>query len=102
QFGLKIVEPRPALVPLLFNAEDRRNYSDLTGVSTDVITSIGKQRFREKMLFTHRGLSGPAILQISSYWKGSGALTIDLAPNRDLTASVRTGSRRDLSALKSA
>jgi len=102
QFGLKIVEPRPALVPLLFDAQDRQNYSDLTGVSTEVVASIGKQRFREKMLFTHRGLSGPAILQISLYWNNGGSLTIDLAPERDLTAAVRDGTRRDLSALKSA
>jgi predicted Rossmann fold flavoprotein len=102
QFGLKIVEPRPALVPLLFDAQDRQNYSDLTGVSTEVVASIGKQRFREKMLFTHRGLSGPAILQISSYWNNGGSLTIDLAPARHLTAPVRDGTRRDLSALKSA
>lgn len=102
QFGLKIVEPRPALVPLLFNAEDRQNYGDLTGVSAEVVASIGKRRFREKMLFTHRGLSGPAILQISSYWKDGGSVTIDLAPEQDVTAPVRDGSRRDLTALKSA
>jgi len=101
-FGLKIVAPRPALVPLLFNAQDRQSYSDLTGVSAEVMASIGKQRFREKMLFTHRGLSGPAILQISSYWQDGGSIMIDLAPGVDLTAPVRTGSRRHLSALKSA
>src|SRR5690242_15891378 len=102
QFGLKVVEPRPALVPLTFNAGDREHYADLTGVSTEVIASIGRQRFREKMLFTHRGLSGPAILQISSYWKPSAPLTIDLAPEHDLTAPLRNGLRRDLPALKSA
>ena len=102
QFGLKIVEPRPALVPLVFNAEDRQKYGDLTGVSAEVVASIGKQRFREKMLFTHRGLSGPAILQISSHWKDSGSVTIDLAPEQDVTAPVRDGSRRDLTALKTA
>ena len=102
QFGLKIVEPRPALVPLLFKAEDRQRYSELTGVSAEVVASIGKQRFREKMLFTHRGLSGPAILQISSYWNDGGAITIDLAPERELTAPVRDGVRRDLTALKAA
>lgn len=102
QFGLNIVEPRPALVPLLFNAQDREKYSDLTGVSAEVVTSIGKQRFREKMLFTHRGLSGPAILQISSYWKPETPLGIDLAPARDLTAPIRNGTRRDLPALKMA
>jgi len=102
QFGLKIVEPRPALVPLLFNAQDRRNYSDLAGISAEVVTSIGKQRFREKMLFTHRGLSGPAALQISSYWRNGESVSIDLAPERDLTTPVREGTRRDLSSLKAA
>ena len=101
QYGLKIIEPRPALVPLLFNPEDRENYSDLTGVSAEVISSIGKHRFREKMLFTHRGLSGPAILQISSYWKTGDIVTIDLAPEQDLTAPLRDGSRRDFPALRS-
>jgi predicted Rossmann fold flavoprotein len=104
QFGIKILETRPALVPLLFNAEDRQHYSDLTGVSADVVTATGKQRFREKMLFTHRGLSGPAILQISSYWKPSTPLTIDLAPGHDFTASIRNSgvARRDLPSLKTA
>jgi predicted Rossmann fold flavoprotein len=102
QFGLNIVEPRPALVPLTFAADDRQHYSDLTGISTEVVTAIGRQHFREKMLFTHRGLSGPAILQISSYWKPSTPITIDLAPGRDLTASLRDGSRRDLAVLKTA
>lgn len=102
QFGLKIVETRPALVPLTFNANDRQHYSELTGLSTEVVASIGRQRFGEKMLFTHRGLSGPAILQISSYWKPSTSLTIDLAPEHDLTAPLRNGLRRDLPALKNA
>jgi predicted Rossmann fold flavoprotein len=106
QFGLKIIEPHPGLVPLLFNAEDRQHYSDLTGLSTEVVTSTGKQRFREKMLFTHRGLSGPAILQISSYWKPSTPLTVDLAPGHDFTAPIRNNNskvaRRDLPALKAA
>jgi predicted Rossmann fold flavoprotein len=102
QFGLKVVETRPALVPLTFNANDRQHYSELTGLSTEVVASIGRQRFREKMLFTHRGLSGPAVLQISSYWKPSTSLTIDLAPEHDLTAPLRNGLRRDLPALKNA
>jgi predicted Rossmann fold flavoprotein len=102
QFGLKIVETRPALVPLTFNGEERQRYGELSGVSTEVVASIGRQRFREKMLFTHRGLSGPAILQISSYWTPSGSITLDLAPDRDLTAPLRNGLRRDLSALKDA
>jgi predicted Rossmann fold flavoprotein len=105
QFGLKVVATRPALVPLTFTAEDRERYSDLSGVSTEVAASIGRRHFCEKMLFTHRGLSGPAILQISSYWK-SGAITIDLAPERELTAALLNGAgpkpRRDLAALKSA
>jgi len=102
RFGLKIMETRPALVPFVLNAEDCRHYCDLSGVSAEVITAIGRQSFREKMLFTHRGLSGPAILQISSYWKLSTSITIDLAPERDLTAPLRNGRRRDLPALKAA
>jgi predicted Rossmann fold flavoprotein len=106
EFGLKIVETRPALVPLLLNARDRQHYCDLTGVSAEVVTAIGKQRFREKMLFTHRGLSGPAILQISSYWNPSTSVTIDLAPGYDFTAPFRDSrvkaARRDLSSLKAA
>jgi len=104
QFGLKINETRPALVPLIFNAQDREHYSDLTGLSAEVIVATGKQSFREKMLFTHRGLSGPAILQISSYWKPATSITIDLAPGQDLTASIRNsnGTRRDPPALRGA
>src|SRR2546423_9564598 len=89
QFGFKMEAPRPALTPLIFNDQDRQCYSHLSGVSTEVVTAIGKQRFREKMLFTHRGLSGPAILQISSYWQPGTSITIDLAPARDLTAPIR-------------
>ena len=85
-----------------FNAEDRQHYCDLSGVSVDVAAATSRQRFREKMLFTHRGLSGPAILQISSYWNPSASVTIDLAPEHDLTAPMRNGLRRDLSALKAA
>jgi predicted Rossmann fold flavoprotein len=102
QFGLKVVETRPALVPLAFSAEDQHRFCDLSGVSADVTASIGPQRFREKMLFTHRGLSGPAILQISSYWRPSVSLTIDLAPEREVTRPLLHGSRRDLTALKAA
>src|SRR5271170_4689295 len=73
QFGLRIVECRPALVPLVFSAEDRERWCDLSGVSTEVVAAAGtlkhRDSFREKMLVTHRGLSGPAILQISSYWQ---------------------------------
>jgi len=104
QFGLQINATRPALVPLLLNADDRQHYCDLTGVSAGVMAAIGKQSFREKMLFTHRGLSGPAILQISSYWKPSTSLTIDLAPGHDFTAPIRNNNatHRDLPTLKAA
>ena len=102
QFGMKILECRPALVPLTFDTDDRKHYCDLAGVSADVIASIGSQRFREKMLITHRGLSGPAILQISSYWKPGDALTIDLAPEKQLTQRLRNEpGGRDLTAAKS-
>jgi predicted Rossmann fold flavoprotein len=80
QFGLKIREPWPGLVPLVLSSEDRDRYCDLTGVAADVIASCHGQRFREKMLITHRGLSGPAILQISSYWDGTKPIVIDLVP----------------------
>jgi predicted Rossmann fold flavoprotein len=102
QFGLKILETRPALVPLVLNLDDRQHYCALSGVSADVVVATGRQRFREKMLFTHRGLSGPAILQISSYWKPSASLTIDLAPDHDLTAPLRNGFDRHLPELKTA
>lgn len=102
QLGLKIIAPRPALVPLVLNAPDRQRYCDLAGVSLDVGVSVGRERFREKMLFTHQGLSGPAILQISSYWQPPASITIDLAPDHDLTASLRKDGRRDLAALKAA
>jgi hypothetical protein len=85
QFGIRIVEPWPGLVPLKFSAEDQAQYCDLAGVSAEVIASCGGQEFREKMLITHRGLSGPAILQISSYWKKPSAVVIDLAPGYEVT-----------------
>jgi predicted Rossmann fold flavoprotein len=88
QFGLAIRDPWPALVPLTFQAEDRKRYCDLAGVSADVVASCDGHRFREKMLITHRGLSGPAILQISLYWKKLDPVMIDLAPDRDVTASI--------------
>jgi predicted Rossmann fold flavoprotein len=89
QFGLKIREPWPGLVPLVLNAEDCSRYCDLTGVSTEVIVSTYGHQFREKMLFTHRGLSGPAILQISSYWNKPQNIQIDIAPGKELTAIFR-------------
>lgn len=80
QFGLNIVPPRPALVPLAFDAQELARYGDLSGASLDVEVRCGDGRFREQLLFTHRGLSGPAILQISSYWTPGAALQIDLLP----------------------
>jgi predicted Rossmann fold flavoprotein len=103
QFGLKIVEPRPALVPFTLNKDDVAQFCDLAGVSAEVTASIGAQSFREKMLITHRGLSGPAILQISSYWKPSQVVTLDLAPDLELTATLRDPkAKRDLPSAKAA
>ena len=89
QFGLAIREPWPGLVPLTLSDEDRSRYCDLAGVSAEVVAACAGQQFREKMLVTHRGLSGPAILQISSYWKKPQPILIDLAPEREVTASFR-------------
>ena len=103
QFGLAIHRTRPALVPLVLGDEDRERYCDLAGVAADVVACFGKQGFREKMLITHRGLSGPAILQISSYWNKPQPILIDLAPERNVTAVLRnSNSSRHLSAAKAA
>ena len=103
QFGLRIVECRPGLVPLVFSAEDRERWCDLSGVSTEVVATAGaaKRRgnFREKMLVTHRGLSGPAILQASSYWRPGDAVEIDMAPGASVTAPLlERNARRDAGA----
>ena len=79
RFGLKVVEPRPALVPLTLNREEALFHA-LSGVSTEVVATAGKAAFREAALFTHRGLSGPAILQISSYWRPGDPIHIDFLP----------------------
>jgi hypothetical protein len=102
QFGLKIRETRPALVSLLLGAKDREKYCDLAGVSAEVEVSTDHQSFREKMLITHRGLSGPAILQISTYWRERSAIRIDLAPGRDVTLSIREAKERNMAAARSA
>jgi predicted Rossmann fold flavoprotein len=103
QFGLKMVATRPALVPFTLSAEDCRAFCDLAGVSLEVIAACGTASFREKMLITHRGLSGPAILQISSYWEPGSAIMLDLAPERELTAALREAkSRRDPATLRNA
>ena len=80
QFGLKIVNTRAGLVPLTFDGAAGRAFKQLTGVSLEAEVSLGRIRFRENILFTHRGLSGPAILQISSYWQGRDPITLDFLP----------------------
>lgn len=81
QFGLKIVQPRPALVPFTLAGDDLL-FRELSGISAEVVARTGKAAFREAALFTHRGLSGPAILQISSYWRHGDPVTLDLLPGR--------------------
>ena len=80
QFGLKVVEPRPALVPLTLGGDDVL-FRDLSGVAAEVIVRCGKVQFREAALFTHRGLSGPAVLQISSYWRKGDAIGVNFLPD---------------------
>ena len=87
RFGLAVTETRPALVPLTLPVPE------ISGVSLDVVASLGKERFREAMLFTHRGLSGPAILQISSYWRRGQAIAIDLLPDLDAASFLRERKR---------
>ena len=89
QFGLRLVPPRPALVPFTFGPELREALDGLSGVSADAVVSHGKTRFAEALLFTHRGLSGPAILQISSYWREGDDIVIDMAPGRDVLAELK-------------
>jgi len=90
QFGLNVVMPRPALVPLTFNPADWQPFAALAGLSlpVDISTGVGKQRtvFEEDLLFTHRGLSGPAVLQISSYWHAGRPIELNLAPQTNLAA----------------
>jgi predicted Rossmann fold flavoprotein len=102
QFGLKIQPTRPALVPLILGKHGQKQYCDLAGVSAEVIASVDGAAFREKMLITHRGLSGPAILQISSYWERGSAITVDLAPGRRLAPAVQRAKYRNLPELVAA
>lgn len=111
QFGLKVIEPRPALVPLTFDAQHWQPFASLSGVALEVVVKndagtqkgAGKARqtqFLEDLLFTHRGLSGPAILQISSFWNPGEPIHIDLAPQQDLERDLlnaKSGSRQQLS-----
>jgi predicted Rossmann fold flavoprotein len=99
QFGVPMVKPRPGLVPLTFAPEEWQAYAGMSGVSLEAVVRCGRQSFRENVLVTHRGLSGPAILQISSYWRHGEALHIDLLPDRDMAAvlEVEGGSHKLLS-----
>jgi hypothetical protein len=85
RFGLSLVEPRPGLVPFTLAADDLARTKALSGVSLPVLARLGKRAFREALLFTHRGLSGPAALQISSYWRDGAAVAFDLLPDTDPT-----------------
>jgi hypothetical protein len=102
QFGLKIQPTRPALVALILARQGQKQYCDLAGVSAEVIASAPGAAFREKMLITHRGLSGPAILQISSYWERGKAIKLDLAPGREIAPAVQRAKYRNLSELVAA
>jgi predicted Rossmann fold flavoprotein len=98
QFGLGVIEPRPALTPLVLGG-DEASWAELAGVSAEVVAVVGKSRgemrFREKMLVTHRGLSGPAVLQASSYWRPGDGLVVDLAPEIDVLGRLmKPGARR--------
>ena len=102
QFGLGVVTPRPALVPLVLGG-DEAGWTKLAGVAAEAVAEAGGARFREKMLVTHRGLSGPAVLQASSYWRPGEELVVDFGPELDLLGPLmRAGARRDAAALKQA
>jgi len=89
QFGLRLTDTRPALVPLTFETGQLEKLKELSGIATDAIVSHGKTQFEEALLFTHRGLSGPSILQISSYWREGDAISVDLLPHRDAGEAIR-------------
>jgi len=93
QFGLNVIEPRAGLVPLTFTDALKEPLKALSGISVDAAVRHGKTLFEEALLFTHRGLSGPAILQISSYWQPGDAIRIDLAPGTDVLAALKDARR---------
>ena len=102
QFGLRVIPPRPALVPLVLGG-DEASWTELSGVSAPVLAEAGGTAFPEKLLFTHRGLSGPAVLQASSYWQPGTPLSIDFAPSGAVLDGLRApGARRDPTALRQA
>jgi predicted Rossmann fold flavoprotein len=90
QFGLAVTETRPALVPLTFEPRMLERLAPLSGISTDATVTANGRSFREALLFTHRGLSGPAILQVSSYWREGDPIAIDLLPDVDIAAALKT------------
>jgi predicted Rossmann fold flavoprotein len=103
QFSIPIEPCRPALVPLTLSGSELTNFARLAGVSAPVVAACGKKSFREKMLFTHRGLSGPAILQVSSYWNKPETIHVDWSPGQHLLEPLRAqNAPRDLAALKAA
>jgi len=95
RFGVKVTELRPALVPLVFSSSDQRIFSKLAGISFRGKISLGTISFTDDILFTHRGLSGPATLQISSHWKKGNALTIDLLPDIDIAKTITKAKNTD-------
>jgi predicted Rossmann fold flavoprotein len=102
QFGLKIVKTKPGLVPFVLSGKDRSRYCDLAGVSAEVVAKANHHSFQEKMLITHRGLSGPAILQISSYWEHGQPIHLDLAPDREIVPAIREAKFRNIAAAQNA
>lgn len=90
QFGLPVIEPRPGLVPFVFSETFRARYADLSGLSVRTTVRCGGAEFTEALLFTHRGLSGPAILQASSYWRPGNTVSIDLSPDTDIFAALKS------------
>jgi predicted Rossmann fold flavoprotein len=93
RFGVPVAEPRPGLVPFRFGGDERAFCAELAGISLDVVTTCGAASFRENLLFTHRGLSGPALLQASSYWEPGRELVLDLLPGE--TAERVLGEARE-------
>jgi predicted Rossmann fold flavoprotein len=103
QFGLKLIETRPALVPLTFDSAEWQPFLPLAGIALPVDIETGEKKsrgyFREDLLFTHRGLSGPAVLQISSFWQPGAALTLDLVPDTDVAEALiqaKTSTKKNL------
>ncbi|WP_269929675.1 NAD(P)/FAD-dependent oxidoreductase [Aminobacter sp. HY435] len=93
QFGLPVVETRPALVPLTFDANTLQKLTPLSGIAVDADVACGKTSFSEAMLFTHRGISGPSILQISSYWREGDEIAISMLPGADVVGLLREAKR---------